>query len=211
MGSRRRRQGQQSEGGLPPFEPCIPLCSDFVSGNQRQIEYTCGIKNAELALGGLRVGRSRGGRSLILNSQFSIIDAGARLGLLGCGARGLARAAGIQNAELELGGPRVGHRNAELEIGGPRGGLCCHIPAVITRPAPHFSRRRRQRKRCYVHIPVGGTGGFRNIRGGGMGAIPGGRSTSRKTHRICPSFGRAADGEISAGQPSMYRASPTDW
>ena len=55
-----------------------------------------------------------GGRSLILNSQFSIIDAGERLGLLGCGARGLARAAGIQNAELELGVPRIGHRGAEL-------------------------------------------------------------------------------------------------
>jgi hypothetical protein len=44
-----------------------------------------------------------------------------------------------------------------------------------------------------------------------MGAIPDGRSTSRKTHRTCPSSGRAADGEMSAGHPSMYRASPTDW
>jgi hypothetical protein len=35
-----------------------------------------------------------------------MIDAGGRLGLLGCGARGLARAAGIQNAELELGDRR---------------------------------------------------------------------------------------------------------
>ena len=64
----------------------------------------------------------RGGRSLILNSQFSIIDAGERLGLLGCGARGLARPAGIQNAELELGGPRVGRsRTEDAELGG--GGL----------------------------------------------------------------------------------------
>ena len=44
------------------------------------------------------------------------------MGLLGRGARGLARAAGIQNAELELGGPRGGHRNAELALGGPREG-----------------------------------------------------------------------------------------
>ncbi len=68
-----------------------------------------------------------GGRSSILNSQFSIIDAGGRLGLLGRGTRGPARAVGIQNAELELGGPRtghhkVGHHSAELELGGPRAG-----------------------------------------------------------------------------------------
>ena len=44
------------------------------------------------------------------------------MGLLGLGARDWARVVGIQNAELELGGPRTGHRNAELELGGPRVG-----------------------------------------------------------------------------------------
>ena len=62
----------------------------------------------------------------LIYSQFSIIDAGERLGLLGCGARGLARAAGIQNAKLEPGGSRVGHRNAELGLGSPRVGATDH-------------------------------------------------------------------------------------
>jgi hypothetical protein len=67
---------------------------------------------------------TRGRGSLILNSQFSILNyrRAGTAGVLGCGTRGLARAAGIQNAELELGGSRVGHRNAELELGGSRVG-----------------------------------------------------------------------------------------
>ena len=40
----------------------------------------------------------------VLRPEFGIIGAGERLGLLGRGARGFAWAAGIQNAELELGG-----------------------------------------------------------------------------------------------------------
>jgi|GEM_PF-3782575 len=57
----------------------------------------------------------------ILNFQFLIIGAGGRRGSLGRGARDWTRAAGIQNAELELGGPRE-RIGAELGLGGLRFG-----------------------------------------------------------------------------------------
>ena len=45
-------------------------------------------------------------------------------GVIGVWCPRFGSAAGVQNAELELGGPRVGrprvgHRNAELELSGP--------------------------------------------------------------------------------------------